>query len=132
MSNYKVSYQGKNINGNQRPRTNTLIKPNISYSKSDSEFSTLLIWDPDAPAKSYIHWLVVNIPGSQISLGQEILKYKPPTPPSGVHRYFVTLYNQSGKINVAAPKDRGFFNVPMFEKKYGLTKFGEKMVRVSA
>ena len=131
MSNYKVSYKGININGSERPRVNTVEQPNIRYSKSPQEFSTLLIWDPDAPAKSYIHWLIVNIPGSQISAGQEILPYKPPTPPSGTHRYFVTLYNQSGKINVSTPRDRGYFNVPAFEKKFGLSKFGEKMVKVS-
>ncbi len=132
MSNYHVSYKGKNIQGNLRPRNNTLTAPNIRYTKPDQEFSTLLIWDPDAPAKSYVHWLIVNIPGSQISAGQEIIDYKPPTPPSGIHRYFVTLYNQSGKINISVPPKREFFNVSAFEKKFGLTKFGEKMVKVSA
>ncbi len=132
MSNYKVSYAGKNIQGNLRPRSNTLQKPNVHYTKSPQDFSMLLIWDPDAPAKSYVHWLVINIPGSQISLGQEIIPYKPPTPPSGIHRYFVTLYNQRGKIQILSPPKREYFNVSAFEKKYGLSKFGEKMVQVSA
>lgn len=132
MSTYTVSYKGVPINGSKRPRVNTLEKPNIHYAKAPTEFSTLLIWDPDASASSYIHWLIVNIPGSQISLGQEIVPYKPPTPPSGIHRYFVTLYNQSGKINVPIPAERASFDVPLFEKKFRLSKFGEKMVRVAA
>jgi phosphatidylethanolamine-binding protein (PEBP) family uncharacterized protein len=132
MSNYKVSYAGKNIQGNLRPRKNTFQKPNVHYTKSPQEFSTLLIWDPDAPAKSWAHWLVINIPGSQISHGQEILRYEPPNPPSGIHHYYVTLYNQPGIIKVPIPSQRGNFNVTSFENKYGLTKFGEKMVQVSA
>ena len=132
MSTYSVAYKGKNINGSERPRANTLTKPNVRYSRPSQDFSTLLIWDPDAPAKSWVHWLIVNIPGSQISQGQEILRYEPPTPPSGIHRYFVTLYTQPGKLTVSPPSQRGNFNVENFQTQYNLKKFGEKMVQVRA
>ena len=132
MPHYNVKYKDKSIQGNLRPRNNTLEAPRVSFTKSQTDFSTLLIWDPDAPAKSWIHWFVVNIPGTAIQSGQELLNYEPPNPPSGIHRYFVTLYTQPGRINVSAPEYRGNFDVSAFEQTYGLTKFGEKMVKVSA
>lgn len=63
----------------------------------------LIVDDPDAPAGTWLHWLLFDLPilekieeGSQI--GKKGLnsfktqKYDGPAPPSGIHRYFFKLY----------------------------------------
>jgi Raf kinase inhibitor-like YbhB/YbcL family protein len=63
----------------------------------------LIVDDPDAPGKTWVHWVVYNVPvisridensvpGKQ---GMNDFKRKAwggPCPPSGVHRYFFKLY----------------------------------------
>ena len=67
--------------------------------------------DPDAPAGTWVHWVVYNIPPSQSGLKEDQPKdkqltggglqglnssnysgYEGPRPPSGTHRYFFKLY----------------------------------------
>ncbi len=66
----------------------------------------LIVDDPDAPAKTWVHWVVFNInpkikeipeggtpEGAQLGMtdsGQK--EYHGPCPPSGIHRYFFKLY----------------------------------------
>jgi len=62
--------------------------------------------DPDAPGRDFIHWLIINIPREvreivegEVPEGAEqivndfgIEEYGGPCPPSGIHRYFFTIY----------------------------------------
>ena len=68
-----------------------------------SKTLALIVDDPDAPAGTWVHWVVFNIPpASRIeensapgTLGANTLgelKYHGPCPPSGTHRYFFKLY----------------------------------------
>ena len=66
----------------------------------------LIVDDPDAPAGTWVHWVVWNIPVSALKIaagsvpagavqgknsgGKE--SYSGPAPPSGKHRYFFKLY----------------------------------------
>ncbi|MFW6352099.1 MAG: YbhB/YbcL family Raf kinase inhibitor-like protein [Bacteroidota bacterium] len=64
----------------------------------------LSLKDPDAPGKTFVHWLVYDIdpstdgvkengvPGKQVTnhFGRE--SYGGPCPPSGVHRYYFRLF----------------------------------------
>ena len=63
----------------------------------------LIVEDPDAPAGTWLHWLVWNIPVTHHLLEQEIQgeqglndlgrnTYGGPCPPSGTHRYFFKVY----------------------------------------
>lgn len=71
----------------------------------------LIMDDPDAPAGTWIHWVLYNIPAEVRTLPQGIstdetvsagalhgknswraLGYGGPCPPSGTHRYFFKLY----------------------------------------
>ncbi len=71
----------------------------------------LIVDDPDAPAGTWVHWVIYNIPGSLQSLPEsvpndkEIINiginginssskygYSGPCPPFGTHRYFFRLY----------------------------------------
>lgn len=94
----------------------------------------LLMSDPDAAAKSWLHWLITNIPGeaSDITEGQVVVNYTGPSPPSGTHRYIFTLYEQpGGSIMINAPLERGNFQVQHFEERLGLLPQATRVVRVS-
>ncbi len=130
---FRVQFASRDAVGNLRPRSETLEQPVVQWNSGNgSGLYTVLMWDPDAPAASWIHFLVVNIPGSNILDGETILSYTPPSPPSGTHRYYVSLYKQPGRISVSAPPQRGNFDVAGFVETHGLTKIGESMIRVAA
>ena len=95
----------------------------------------LAVTDPDAPTrsvrflKSFLHWLVVNIPGGDVSKGETQVRYKGPmTPPlTGLHRYIFLLYEQQDKLEECeAPTDsmpgRVRFNHRKFAKKHKLSE----------
>ena len=48
------------------------------------------------PSHLYLHWMVINIPGSKLDQGQTITSYKGPAPKSGTgaHRYVIVAYEQ--------------------------------------
>ena len=82
----------------------TQIKPNVSLTGLDTnKMYTLIMSDPNAVVGNYIHWLVININGTNIETGKEILEYYGPHPPpeSGEHNYIFSLYesNKNNKIN---------------------------------
>lgn len=58
--------------------------------------------DPDAPSRAnpsereWLHWAVVNIPGSNVTAGNTIAEYVGSGPPkdSGLHRYVFLVFRQ--------------------------------------
>ena len=80
-------------------------KPTVTY--DGLEFSAgeeknkfaLIMYDPDAPSGTHIHWVVVNISGIGLNLdsrGTTVCDYKGPSPPPGKpHRYIFLLYKQT-------------------------------------
>ncbi len=63
----------------------------------------LIVDDPDAPGKTWVHWVVYNIsvspkiakdsvPGVRGKNDFGKMEYGGPCPPSGTHRYFFKLY----------------------------------------
>jgi Raf kinase inhibitor-like YbhB/YbcL family protein len=66
----------------------------------------LIVDDPDAPAGTWVHWVVWNIPAATSEIGENSVPpgamqgktdfgrnvYGGPCPPSGTHRYFFKLY----------------------------------------
>lgn len=129
---FSVLFQGKEAKGNLRARSDTLVQPVIAWNADPNRLYTVLMWDPDAPASSWIHLLVVNTPSANLSQGETLLAYEPPTPPSGTHRYFVSVYQQPQKLDILVPTERGNFDVSAFVNKHKLVKIGEKMIRVRA
>ena len=107
MVQFVVQYGASNANGKTLTKRNTASPPQIQFQGNSGKVYTVLMSDPDAPAKSWLHWLVTNIPAESpsISEGQTIIPYSGPSPPSGTHRYILTLYEQpAGSIMVMAPK----------------------------
>ena len=86
---------------------------------------TLLMVDPDAPSaknpscRSWLHWIMTNVntKTDDVKTGREIVKYQPPSPPSGSgrHRYYFLLYEQNDKtVYIKDPDDRCKFDVDAF------------------
>ncbi|KAF8783034.1 Phosphatidylethanolamine-binding protein 1 like protein [Argiope bruennichi] len=91
--------------------------------------------DPDAPSRKdpkyreWHHWLVVNIPETNISEGTVMSEYVGSGPPegTGLHRYVFLMYEQPEKLNCDEKKltnrsgdHRGNFKIANFAKKYNL------------
>lgn len=72
----------------------------------DAKSLVLIVDDPDAPSKTWVHWVVFNIPPDTESIDEDTVpdeailgrtdfgnkSYGGPCPPSGAHRYFFKLY----------------------------------------
>jgi len=84
------------------------ISPALTWSNSPSgtQSFALIVDDPDAPAGTWVHWVLYNIPSDTNSLQESAdtgamsagknssghMRYDGPCPPSGTHRYFFKLY----------------------------------------
>jgi Raf kinase inhibitor-like YbhB/YbcL family protein len=75
----------------------------ISLLPKETESLVLIVDDPDAPSKTWIHWIVWNIrpttlirensiPGIQGMNDFRRMNYGGPCPPSGTHRYFFKIF----------------------------------------
>lgn len=129
---YSVKFAGKEAANNLRARNNTLSAPNVQFNaETNDELFCLVIYDPDAPNPSYLHWLVINIPEENVDNGDTIMTYTPPSPPSGTHKYYVVLYKQPGIIKVNPFSDRAGFSIEDFVNTHSLEERGRKMIQVA-
>ena len=104
------------------------VSPQLSWTNppSGTQAFALIVDDPDAPAGTWTHWVLYNLPASAASLAEGISKveqlpdgtlqglndfhkvgYGGPCPPPGKpHRYFFKLYALDRKLdlNPAASK----------------------------
>lgn len=89
------------------------ISPPLSWDAppTGTQSLALIVDDPDAPGRIFVHWVVYDIPPEIRQLSQAVattatlpnggtqgendfgnLGYGGPCPPSGIHRYFFKLY----------------------------------------
>jgi len=73
----------------------------------------LILTDPDAPAGTFTHWLVWNIPPSSPTVAGMLGindfgngAYGGPCPPSGEHRYLFTLYALDSELTLPSTAKR--------------------------
>ncbi|KAH7434104.1 hypothetical protein KP509_06G000200 [Ceratopteris richardii] len=135
----RVLYKEVEIaNGLGMRKAQTQIKPHVELhgpsAGSEKEQYTLLMVDPDAPSPSkptfrnFLHWLVVNVPGSTApsqeiwKTGHEQVPYMGPAPPEGHHRYVFLLFKQSGGVKAedVSKERRKSFDVEAFAKTHKL------------
>ncbi|XP_063914386.1 protein D2-like [Zophobas morio] len=131
----KVEYKTKEVQlGNQITPKEVRDEPKVTYTGEPQAFYTLVMTDPDAPSRQkhpmreWNHWLVGNIPGSDVSKGEVLTEYVGSGPPkdTGLHRYVFLLYKQPGKITFEEEHKsntngkRGKFSTEEFAKKYNL------------
>lgn len=131
---FSIEYETLKVAGQTVEKEKTAYEPRVFFEGEEWKQYLFLMYDPDAAASAWLHWLVSNIPGSipDIEGGDFIQGYAPPNPPSGTHRYFFVVYEQPSSLMIPKPKQRGDFDVSAFEKQYGLRKVAEKMIRVRA
>lgn len=142
----QVFYKNVKVNNNQYLKpSDASLKPSVYYPAVSNKLYTLIMHDPDAPVGNVVHWTIVNIKGSDIKSGKEIIKYKGPAPPSGsgTHRYIFLVYEQLTEIknntipNIVIPMDKLLSELGLQNNKpiYNIfftssyTKGGKKVIK---
>ncbi|MBD3282190.1 MAG: YbhB/YbcL family Raf kinase inhibitor-like protein, partial [Candidatus Portnoybacteria bacterium] len=98
------------------------INPPLEIDNVPEEAKSLVLImdDPDAPSKTWLHWLVWNVdprikeisenskPKEGIEGGNDSgsIGYTPPCPPSGSHRYFFRLYALDARLDLDQSANR--------------------------
>ncbi|MBW4643568.1 MAG: YbhB/YbcL family Raf kinase inhibitor-like protein [Goleter apudmare HA4340-LM2] len=99
------------------------ISPPLSWNEvpTGTQSMALIVDDPDAPGRTFVHWLVYDLPTTVHKLPEKMassstlpdgglqgkndfgkLGYGGPCPPSCTHRYFFKLYALGQKLSLAA------------------------------
>lgn len=92
---FKVKYGDVEVLGQTLPSAQSIPTVELMPNLDQSYYYTLIMDDPDAPTiKPFMHWMVINIRGSDFSSGTVVYDYYGPAPPSGKHRYNFRLYKQ--------------------------------------
>uniref|UniRef100_A0A7S2CP07 Phosphatidylethanolamine-binding protein n=1 Tax=Octactis speculum TaxID=3111310 RepID=A0A7S2CP07_9STRA len=82
----------------------TQLEPTVSWTATEGKLYSLLMMDPDATycgAGTYLHWMNLNIAGSDLDSGNVINAYAHPAPPEmRWHRYAILLIEQDDEIVV--------------------------------
>jgi len=99
------------------------ISPPLEWSGVPKTAKTLAIVvdDPDAPAGTWVHWVLYNLPADNIGVVENVpateslkaggfqgkndfgkMGYGGPCPPSGSHRYFFRIYALDGELPLKA------------------------------
>ena len=93
----------------------------------------LIMDDPDAPAGTWVHWVMWNLPASAHSLAEGVAKrdqlddgsrqghnsfkkagYNGPCPPGGAtHHYYFRLYALDTMLDISTGSSRGQFDAAM-------------------
>ncbi|XP_071448490.1 protein D3-like [Hetaerina americana] len=136
LSVLQVTYGKDSVNlGNELTPTQVKDIPTVTWDAEADAFYTLCMTDPDAPSRKdpkfreWHHWLVGNIPGSNIPGGETLSEYVGSGPPkgTGLHRYVFLVYKQSKKLTFDEPRltnrsgdHRGKFSIQKFADKYSL------------
>jgi Raf kinase inhibitor-like YbhB/YbcL family protein len=122
------------VNGQSIPAKYSCVGKNVSPALSwgdppaGTQSFALIMDDPDAPAGTWVHWVLFNIPADRRSLQEDLptsgknvdpnaiyfgknswgkTSYGGPCPPSGMHRYYFKLYALDAVTNLlpGATKD---------------------------
>jgi len=99
------------------------ISPPLAWSKAPAgtQSFALIVDDPDAPGGTWTHWVIYNIPSTEVGLAEGIqpverlgngslngknswgkVGYGGPCPPSGTHRYFFKFYALDGTLSLSS------------------------------
>lgn len=104
------------------------VSPSLSWNQPPprTQSFVLIVDDPDAPAGTWVHWVVYNLPASARQLRAQVPRGDtvagggkqgvndfpmngyggPCPPPGGPHRYFFRLYALDTILNLRAPVHR--------------------------
>lgn len=98
------------------------INPPLIFEDMPAETASLvlIVEDPDAEAKPWVHWLIFNIPPSTTEVRENSIPaggiegianggtkgYEGPCPPSGTHTYLFKLYALDTMLQLSDTADR--------------------------
>ncbi|XP_068623268.1 protein D3-like isoform X2 [Battus philenor] len=133
----KVVYpSGVEVNlGNELTPTQVKDEPTLTWDAESDALYTVAMTDPDAPSRKeptfreWHHWLVGNVPASNVGKGEVLSAYvgSGPPPGTGLHRYVFLVYKQPGKLTFDEPRlpntsgdGRANFSIAKFASKYKL------------
>lgn len=92
------------------------VSPSLMVSDipSGAKSLALIVDDPDAPSKTWVHWVAFNIPisSSSMEIKEETQKvegtndfgkmgYNGPCPPSGIHHYYFKVYALDSELAIS-------------------------------
>ncbi|CAH2094034.1 unnamed protein product [Euphydryas editha] len=117
--------------------TPTLVKdePSVYWNSNPGKYYILAMIDPDVPSRKepklreFNHWLVGNIPGSNVTAGETLSEHIAAAPPpgTGLHRYVFLVYQQPEKLTFDEHRltnsyadNRPGFSIAKFAAKYNL------------
>ena len=104
------------------------ISPVLAWGEppAGTQAFALIMDDPDAPAGTWVHWVLFNIPASARGLPESFPPdltlpdgsmsgnssfggpgYGGPCPPSGTHRYYFKLYALDEMLGISPGADKG-------------------------
>lgn len=89
-------------------------RPTVTWEAEKGAYYTIFMVDPDAPTRENRelgdarHWLVVNIPGTDIEKGDEVIEFVGSGCPkgSGLHRYITLVFKQTGFFAHDEPRSK--------------------------
>ena len=87
----------------------------ISQVPAETQSLALVVEDPDAPTKTFTHWLLYDLPPSTRQIPEQevplkgtdgvndfgVLEYRGPCPPSGTHHYVFRLFALDTELGLA-------------------------------
>ena len=115
-----ITFGDQKVRGTRLSRDITKSPPEIKIQPiSGAAFCTLICFDPDAVAKSWIHLLYAKSEACNLLTRKVAFEWMPPSPPSGEHRYIFALFTHEYPIT-EFPKERGYFDIAAFATQNGL------------
>jgi len=98
------------------------VSPPLAWERAPADTVTyaLIMDDPDAPAGTWVHWVLFNLPRDHDRLAEDVSAevgtggknswgrtgYGGPCPPSGQHRYIFKLYALDTELALEAGADK--------------------------
>lgn len=125
-----VKYDQIIVSGQELTKQQTVSAPSVEFTSTGKKYS-LIMWDPDAPDPSFLHWLIINLENQNQIRDKELLNYFGPKPPSGTHHYYFGLFEQQNTIQIHPPERSGF-NILDFISENNLKEVAKVYMIVSA
>ena len=90
------------------------VNPPLTLSETsvDTKSFALIMDDPDAPGRTFTHWVVYNMAPGTLQIieglsGYGEKSYGGPAPPSGTHRYIFTVFALDTELEPDEDMDAG-------------------------
>ena len=124
-----INYGSLRIENGQTISPDELLQePDVDIKVPKDGTYTLMLVDPDSPApttpryRSWLHWLIINIPSNDVARGEVVESYLPPAPARGKHRYLWLLFKQKNRVQARRPAKRQGFQVKEWATQHGLDR----------